>query len=310
MVDDLLLALAVALLDVAGLAVADNLAMLAGGVLALVTLADDETVVVIGVAVLDPAVTITADNTVSRAGVASVLSNALITVADNLLVVGSGLGAEGGGDGVDVNGLAADGAVGDLRRARGDGTGGGGGLGDGGGGVISITLTDVDGQENVGWDVLALAEEDESTALLLIVARAVDVAEVEVDTGGLILINLSTAVAVAMKLLEPDMHAEADGWGYSRVLDTHVLGLARGGTEVEVHLGHLADTAEGGEAVVRADAAVEAEGLAETAREAVDGVAVSIIGVGAVVALSSDDVGRSQGEDGVHAHLDGWKVVD
>lgn len=93
-----------------------------------------------------------------------------------------------------------------------------------------------------------------------------------------------------------------------RVLDTHVLGLARSGAEVEVHLGHHADTAEGGEAVVRADAAVKAESLTELAGEAVDSVA-AIIGVGSVVALSSDDVGSSQGEDGGSAHLDGLKWV-
>lgn len=91
---------------------------------------------------------------------------------------------------------------------------------------------------------------------------------------------------------------------YSRVLDTHVLGIARSGAEVKVHLGHHADTAEGREAVVRADTSIETEGLAETAREAVD--AATIVGVGTVVgALSSDEVGRSQGEDGVHAHLEG-----
>ena len=94
-----------------------------------------------------------------------------------------------------------------------------------------------------------------------------------------------------------------------RVLDTHVLAVTRSGAEVEVHLGHHADTAEGGEAVVRADAAVETESLTELAGEAVDGVAGAIIGVGSVVALSSDDVGSSQGEDGGSAHLDGLKLV-
>lgn len=284
-VDNLALALiTVALLDVAGGTVADNLAVLASGVLALVTLADDEAVVVGGVAVLDPAVAITADNTVSRAGIAGVLGEALVTVADNLLVVGGGLRAEGRGDGVDSNGLAADGAVGDLRRARGDGTNGGGGLSDGSGGV-RLTLTDVDSQENVGRNVLALAEEDEATALLVRVTRAVNVARVEINTVGLGIVDLSTTVAVG-------------------VMDTHVLGVARSGAEVKIHLGHHADTAEGRESVVRADAAVETELLAETAGETVD--AASVVGVGAVVgALSSDDVGRSQGEEGVHAHLDG-----
>ena len=129
-VDDLLLALdTVALLNLADLAVADDLLVVAGGVVAVLALADDEAVVVGSLALLNVAVALDADDAELGAVVARLFVHALVAVADNLLVdSGGGLRASGGSRG-HSGGVACT-----TGRAGGDEVGGGGG--DGAGGLV------------------------------------------------------------------------------------------------------------------------------------------------------------------------------
>lgn len=198
----------VALLVGALVAVADDLLVAALAValcvLAVVAVADDEAVVVLLLTLLGPALVVLADDAVAGALLAVVLGDAVVSVADDLLAVPvrGGLGALGLGDGVDLDGLVAERAVGDGGRALCDGVRARGSVCASGSDLgvrdVVVLLGDalVDGQENVAGDAAAAAEVIEATALLLVVTGALLVAVGEINTAGLVVAELVTAVAV------------------------------------------------------------------------------------------------------------------
>lgn len=251
--DHVLLALVgVALLDDALAVVADDLLValvaLALGELAVVALADDELVPVVGAAVLGVALVAFADDALVLAAlaVAGVLGGAVVAAADNLLLVPLGGRADGDRLDDDAVRLGADGAVGDGGGAGGDGADVGAGDGRGAGGGVAL----VGGHCRAGGDVVGAAHLGGLAAAVLGGhAGAGQVALALVILLGGRAVNGVGAEAVAgcmcqwlCVLVAVLLH------GHSPSNNTHELGRAAGGAQVEGHLlirGDLGETGKG-----------------------------------------------------------------